>query len=204
MNTKINKLVSSTTLNYSKVFAEKHTMNLLVGWEAEKNRTDFQRASGTNLPTSALHTVATAGNLDATAYNYGNTMLSMLSRAEYDYDNKYYASASFRRDGSSRLGPNSRWGNFWSVAASWRIDKEAFMQNIDVISDLRLRASYGVNGTLPSANYGWRSLTSYTDKYMTQPGGGVSTAADKNLSWETSYTYNVALEFGLFKSRFHW
>jgi TonB-linked SusC/RagA family outer membrane protein len=201
MNTKINKLVSSTTLNYSKVFAEKHTMNLLVGWEAEKNRTDFQRASGTNLPTSALHTVATAGNLDATAYNYGNTMLSMLSRAEYDYDNKYYASASFRRDGSSRLGPNSRWGNFWSVAASWRIDKEAFMQNIDVISDLRLRASYGVNGTLPSANYGWRSLTSYTDKYMTQPGGGVSTAADKNLSWETSYTYNVALEFGLFKQR---
>ena len=66
---------------------------------------------------------------------------------------------------------------------------------------LRLRASYGVNGTLPTANYGWRSLTIYTSKYMEQPGGGVSTSADANLSWETSYTYNIALEFGLFEQR---
>ena len=200
-NTIVNKLVSSTTLNYFKKFGTVHNLNVLVGWEAEKNNTDYQYSSGTNLPTSALHTVATAGKLNASAYYWGNTMLSMLSRAEYDYDNKYYLSGSFRRDGSSRLGESSRWGNFWSVAGSWRIDKESFMENIDVISDLRLRASYGVNGTLPSANYGWRSLTSYTNKYITEPGGGVSTAADENLSWETSYTYNVALEFGLFDQR---
>ena len=200
-NTIVNKLVSSTTLNYFKKFGTVHNLNLLVGWEAEKNNTDYQYSSGTNLPTSALHTVATAGKLNASAFYYGNTMLSMLSRAEYDYDNKYYLSGSFRRDGSSRLGESSRWGNFWSVAGSWRVDKESFMENIDVISDLRLRASYGVNGTLPSANYGWRSLTSYTNKYITEPGGGVSTAADENLSWETSYTYNVALEFGLFDQR---
>lgn len=200
-NTNTNKLVSSTTLNYSKEIASQHNLNILLGWEAERNLTEYQRASGTNLPTSALHTVATAGKLDANAYYWGNTMLSMLSRAEYDYNDKYYASASFRRDGSSRLGPETRWGNFWSLAASWRIDQEAFMDNVGVISGLRLRASYGVNGTLPSANYGWRSLTSYTSKYMEEPGGGVSTAADANLSWETSYTYNIALEFGLLDDR---
>jgi TonB-linked SusC/RagA family outer membrane protein len=200
-NTIVNKLVSSTTLNYNKKIATLHNINLLVGWEAERNKTDYQRSSGTNLPTSALHTVATAGKLDASAYYWGYTMLSMLSRAEYNYNDKYYLSGSFRRDGSSRLGENSRWGNFWSVAGSWRIDQEAFMDNIDIISGLRLRASYGVNGTLPSANYGWRSLTSYTNKYMEEPGGGVSTAADKNLSWETSYTYNIALEFGLLDQR---
>jgi TonB-linked SusC/RagA family outer membrane protein len=200
-NTNINKLVSSTTLNYNKEIASQHNVSILLGWEAERNLTDYQRASGTNLPTSALHTVATAGKLDASAYYWGNTMLSMLSRAEYDYNDKYYASASFRRDGSSRLGPETRWGNFWSLAASWRIDQEAFMDNVGVISGLRLRASYGVNGTLPSANYGWRSLTSYTSKYMEEPGGGVSTAADANLSWETSYTYNIALEFGLLDDR---
>jgi hypothetical protein len=125
----------------------------------------------------------------------------MLSRAEYNFDDKYYASASFRRDGSSRLGSNTRWGNFWSVAGSWRIDQEPFMDNVNIISGLRLRASYGVNGTLPSANYGWRSLTSYNDKYMELPGSGVSTIADANLSWETSYTSNIALEFGLFEQR---
>ena len=200
-STKINKLVSSTTLNYTKQIALKHNVGALIGWEAEKNNTDYQRSTGTNLPTSALHTVATAGKLDASAYYYGNTLLSMLSRAEYNYDDKYYASASFRRDGSSRLGPETRWGNFWSVAASWRIDKEPFMANLDAISSLRLRASYGVNGTLPSANYGWRSLTSYTSKYMELPGGGVSTIADANLAWETSYTSNIALEFGLFEQR---
>ncbi len=200
-STKINEIVSSTTLNYAKTFGAVHTVGALVGWEVAKNNTDYMRANGTNLPTSALHTVATAGKLDANAYYWGNTMASMLSRAEYNYDNRYYVSASFRRDGSSKLGPDSRWGNFWSVAGSWRIDKEAFMRDVSLISSLRLRASYGVNGTLPTSNYGWRSLTSYAAKYMEQPGGGVSTIADANLSWETSYTYNLALEFGVLEQR---
>jgi len=201
MSTNFQKVVSSTTLNYDKDFADKHTVNFLVGWEAEDNRTDFQRSSGTNLPTSALHTVATAGVLDASAYYWGSTMLSLLSRAEYSYDGRYYLSGSFRRDGSSRLGSNTRWGNFWSVAGSWRINNEGFMKDITQISNLRLRGSYGVNGTLPSSNYGWRALTSYGNKYMEDPGGGVANIADANLSWETSYTYNVALEFGLFNNR---
>lgn len=200
-STKINELVSSTTLNYNKEIVPKHTLSALVGWEVASNKSDYLRATGTNLPTSALHTVATAGKLDASGYYWGNTMASMLSRAEYNYDNKYYVSASFRRDGSSKLGPESRWGNFWSVAGSWRIDKEGFMQSVPWVSSLKLRGSYGVNGTLPSSNYGWRSLTSYASKYMEQPGGGVSTIADANLSWETSYTSNVALEFGVLNQR---
>lgn len=201
MTTNVNKLVSSSTINYNKTFNKKHTVGLLAGWEAEKNHVDYQRAEGSDLPTGALQTVATAGVLTATAYNWGNTMMSMLSRAEYNYDNKYYVSGSFRRDGSSRLGPAVRWGNFWSVAGSWRIDREEFMKNVDVISSLRLRGSYGVNGTLPSSNFGWRSLATYGNKYMEQPGGGVSTIADANLSWETSYTSNLALEFGLLDQR---
>lgn len=195
------KLVSSSTLNFNKEIAKKHNIGILAGWEAESNTFDFMRASGTNLPTSSLHTVATAGKLDASAYYAGNNMLSLLSRAEYNYDNKYYVSGSYRRDGSSKLGPADRWGNFWSVAGSWRIDKEKFMTNLDIISSLRLRGSYGVNGTLPSSNYGWRSLATYTNKYMELPGGGISSIADANLSWETSFTSNIALEFGLLDQR---
>jgi TonB-linked SusC/RagA family outer membrane protein len=201
MVTSTQKVVSSTTLNYNKTFAQLHSIGLLAGWEAEQNKTDFQRAEGSDLPTGALQTVSTAGVLTASGYNWGNTMLSMFSRAEYNYDNKYYVSGSFRRDGSSRLGPKARWGNFWSVAGSWRIDKESFMDNVAVISSLRLRASYGINGTLPSSNYGWRSLATYGNKYMELPGGGVSTIADATLSWENSYTSNFALEFGLFDQK---
>ena len=200
MTTNNNKLVSSTTINYNKQFGL-HNLGLLAGFEAEKNETDFHRSTGTILPSSSVPTVATAGELTASAYSWGNSMLSGLSRAEYNYDERYYASASYRRDGSSRLGPETRWGDFWSVAGAWKLSSEGFMKNMDYISNLRLRASYGVNGTLPTNNYGWRSLTTYGAKYMGQAGGSISTIADPKLTWETSYTSNLALEFGLFNNR---
>src|SRR5690625_1299138 len=167
MTTSINNLVSSTTLNYVQNF-DRHRINLLGGFEVEKNQTDYQRSTGKDLPSSSLHTVVTAGDLDASAYYWGNNMMSLLSRVEYDYDMRYFLSASFRRDGSSKLGPDARWGNFWSVAAAWNLDQEPFMNQIDAISSLRLRASYGINGTLPPADYGWRSLTGYTLGYRSE------------------------------------
>ncbi|WP_316766166.1 TonB-dependent receptor [Pedobacter frigiditerrae] len=200
MTTNTNKLVSSTTLNFNKTF-NKHNLGLLAGFEVEKNETDFQRSTGTDLPSSALHTVATAGVTNATAYDWGNSIVSFLSRAEYDYNQKYFASASFRRDGSSRLDPRVRWGNFWSVAGAWKISGEDFMKDLTSISNLRLRASYGTNGTTPSANFGWRSLTGYGSKYMAQAGGTITQIADPNLTWETNYSTNLALEFGLFNNR---
>lgn len=196
----IQKLVSSTTANYNKTFAL-HQVDLLAGFEAEKNEGSFVRATGKDLPSSALHTVSTAGQLDAAANGWGNNMMSVLSRAEYNFDERYFASASFRRDGSSQLGPKPRWGNFWSIAGSWNIAKESFISQVEDINALRIRASYGVNGTLPTPNYGWRSLTSFANKYMTQPGGALSNIADANLSWERNYTTNLALEFGLFKNK---
>ncbi len=202
MVTNYNRMVSSNTINYAKDF-NKHHFDILGGFEAEKNLTDYNRATGKDLPSSALHTVATAGNFEASGYSWGNNMQSYLSRLEYNYNQKYYASASFRRDGSSKLGPDTRWGNFWSVAGAWSINKESFMSSFKNISNLRLRASYGVNGTLPINNYGWRSLVVYDDKYMDQAGGSIQTIADPNLTWETSYTSNIGLDFGLFDQRLY-
>lgn len=203
MSTNYSKIVSSTTLNYNTTFAEKHSLGLLLGFEAEKNKIEFIRATGTFLPGS-MDVVAVAGNKDASAYNWGNSLASVLSKAEYGYDNRYYASASFRRDGSSKLGENNRWGNFWSLAASWRLSNENFIKdNVAWISNLRLRASYGVNGTLPSDNYGWRSLSRVTSKYMSNPGSVLYTIGDAELTWETNYTTNLALEFGLFNQRLY-
>lgn len=202
MSTNTKSLVSSTTLNYAKGFGA-HQLNFLAGYEVEKNETEYIRATGKDLPSSNLHTVATAGDTDATAYYWGNNMMSILSRLEYSFDNKYFISGSFRRDGSSKLGPDSRWGNFWSVGGSWNINKESFLQDVEAINALSLRASYGVNGTLPPSNYGWRSLTGYGAKYMETAGGALSNVADESLSWETNYAADVALEFGLFKNRIY-
>lgn len=202
ISTAISKVVSSTTLNYNKDIGA-NSINFLLGYEAEKNESKFSRATGTDLPASNLHTVATAGEKDANGYSWGNSMISYLSRLEYNYDRKYYLSGSFRRDGSSKLGPASRWGNFWSVAGAWSINKESFMNNVDAISNLRLRASYGVNGTLPPDDFGWRSLMGYSANYMSQAGGALLNIADENLSWETNYASDIALEFGLFKNRLY-
>ncbi len=201
MSTNIRKIVSSTTLNYSKSFGLQN-FNFLAGYETEQNQADFQRATGTDLPASNLHTVATAGEKDASGYSWGNSMVSYLSKLDYNYNKKYYLSGSFRRDGSSKLGPASRWGNFWSVSGAWSIDKESFMQPyLGTISYLRLRASYGVNGTLPPSDYGWRSLVGYSANYMSQAGGVLTNIADDKLSWETNYAADVALEFSLFDNR---
>ena len=199
-STSISKLVSSNTVNYAKKFGE-HNFALLGGFEVEENRTNFQTTTGTNLPSSVLTTLSPAGAFAGSGFEYGNSIVSLLSRLDYNYKQKFFLSGSFRRDGSSKLAPETRYGNFWSVAGSWKISNEEFMKGISAISDLRLRASYGINGTLPSQNYGWRSLTNYTLRYNGNAGGYLSTNANPDLTWETNYTTNIGLDFGLFKQR---
>ncbi len=200
MRTIYEKTVSSTTANWTKAFG-KHHVSLLAGFEAEKNKTDYVRATGENLPNSTLKTVSTAGTFTAAGYSWGNSMASILSKADYNWNERYFASASFRRDGSSKLSSSKRWGNFWSVAGAWRLSEENFLKNVEPLDNLRLRVSYGVNGTLPSDNYGYISLMSYSYSYMGDPASKITTIANQNLTWETNYTSNIGLDFGFFKGR---
>lgn len=120
------KMVTSTTANYTGTF-DKHTVGTMVGFEAEKNKTDYVRATGSNLAVSTIHTVSTAGTQTSAGYSWGNSMVSVLSKLDYNYDERYFISGSYRRDGSSRLSKQERWGNFWSVAGAWNIMREGFM-----------------------------------------------------------------------------
>lgn len=138
------KLNTQTQLTYNKVIAEKHTLDALIGFETEDYKYDYVYANGNTYP-SYLPEIENAGNTRASSSVQRYRMTSFLGRLNYDYENKYYFSASFRRDGSSRLSRESRWGDFWSVSGSWRITSESFMENIkEVITDAKLRASYGV------------------------------------------------------------
>lgn len=201
-STNIKKIVSSSTLNFNKAYGL-HNVDVLAGFEAEKNQTDFAMASGSDLPSSSLHTVETAGTKDASAYFWGYNLMSFLSKAEYNYDEKYFLAASFRRDGSSKFGPATRWGNFWSVSGAWNLKRESFLEDNSNFNLFKLRASYGVNGTFPINNYGWRSLASYGYNYNGGAGGALVTVGDDSLRWETSYTYNIGLDFGLFDNRLY-
>lgn len=200
--TSYEKWVSSTTANYTQTFASRHTLGLMAGFEAEKNTSDYIEATGSNFPTSTIHAISTAGVQTSSGYSWGNSMVSVLSKLDYNFDERYFISGSYRRDGSSRLSKEHRWGNFWSVAGAWNVLKEGFMQGAqDWVSNLRVRLSYGVNGTLPTDDYGYMSLINYSNRYNGQPGGAITTAANANLSWETSYNTNVGLDFGFFGQR---
>jgi TonB-linked SusC/RagA family outer membrane protein len=126
-------------------------------------------------------------------------MLSYLSRVNYDFDNKYYFSSSIRRDGSSRLGVNERWANFWSLSGAWRLTQEHFMDNLTFMDDLKVRVSYGTSGTLPGGYYDHLALYSYTGAYDEAGAAVEDQIASPNLTWEKNKNFNIGFEFGVFK-----
>ena len=109
------KMVTSTTANYTGTF-DKHTVGTMVGFEAEKNKTDYVRATGSNLAVSTIHTVSTAGTQTSAGYSWGNSMVSVLSKLDYNYDERYFISGSYRRDGSSRLASR----NVGETSGQWQ------------------------------------------------------------------------------------
>ncbi|MDR0659996.1 MAG: TonB-dependent receptor [Prevotellaceae bacterium] len=189
------KLVSSTTLNYNKTFANDHTFGAMVGWEAEKQHNYHDYLGKVDMASIKYISLTLTGNvLDLYDYEDESTMLSFLSSLNYSYKSKYFLTATYRRDGSSRLAPDHRWGDFWSVSGSWRIINESFMQNISWLNDLRVRASYGVSGTLPTNWYYYKPY--YRFETYGQGDGGlyINEPANEELTWEKNHSMNIALE----------
>jgi TonB-linked SusC/RagA family outer membrane protein len=192
-------LTSSNTLSYTKNIMDAHNISALIGYEIQSYRYDRTFTDGEDFPNDVLRDLDNA----ATALNTGtyfseDKTISYLSKLDYDYKNKYYLSGSFRRDGSSRLGANKRWGNFWSVSAAWRAKEESFLQGISWLNDLKLRASYGVSGNLPEDRYGTLALYEYGANYNNNPGMYIDQAANPNLEWEKNYNYNIGLDARIF------
>jgi len=136
-------------------------------------------------------------------YSYTNeySLVGLLARAQYDYKEKYFVSASYRRDGSSRFHPDSRWGNFGSIGGAWLISKENFMSSVNWVDLLKLKASYGSVGNDNIGNY-----YAYLDQFNVSNSNGdysVSFAykGNKDITWETSYALNAGVEFELFGSK---
>lgn len=195
-----NKMVWSSQLSYKTAIRRDHHLDALVGYEIDSKYTDYLSGHATNFLTPTKNDISNGQTLEGLGGAAGRTrMVSYISRLNYDYKNKYYLGASYRMDGSSRLHRDNRWGSFWSVSAAWRLIEEDFMKPAsDWLTDLKLRASYGVNGTLPSDLYGYMGLTSLNGGYMENPALIQSQIENRNLEWETNYNLNIGLDFGLF------
>ncbi|MBM6807374.1 TonB-dependent receptor [Bacteroides caecicola] len=192
-------LNTQTQLTYVKTFAQKHNLDVLLGFETEDYKTGYTYASGQQFP-GLLNELINAGETSAETYAQSSRLTSYLGRIDYNFDHRYYIGGSFRRDGSSRLAKDNRWGNFWSVSGSWRFMQESFMESLrDVITDGKLRVSYGVNGTQPSDYYAYMNLYKYGQKYNNQSGMGIIGVGNPNLKWEKNKAFNIGLDLTLFE-----
>ncbi|MDR0692291.1 MAG: TonB-dependent receptor [Prevotellaceae bacterium] len=193
------RFYSSMLLTYEKIIAADHTVNVLLGWDVDDNPTNYINAAARNYATPNLWEMVTAAEpTRAQSDHDSDRMTSYFSRLNYSYKDKYYVSGAFRRDGSSRLGTNTRWGDFWSVSASWRAKEESFLKYVDFIDDLKLRASYGVSGTLPNSLYSSLATYGYTLDYNGQSGSAPSRLANPDLSWERNFVFDIGLEARFF------
>lgn len=194
------KLVWTNQLTYNHSWGENH-MDYLVGYETDNYTRDYVLAEKQNFATSDKHDVSNGAVTSAAGGTSTSTRLvSYLGRINYDYANRYFLGASFREDGSSRLHKDNRWGSFWSASAAWRIIEEEWMSGIsDVLTDAKIRASYGANGTLPSDYFGYMGLSSVTENYNGLPGMFPNQIENKDLKWEKNYNFNIGVDFSLWR-----
>lgn len=206
--------LNENTLTYTKRFARKHNFQFLAGFTMQGEKYDYKGTISTNMTTedlgiNGLHT----GNIQTVQpWQYDWTMMSALLRVNYNYKYKYYVTASFRADGSSKFPKGNRWGYFPSVGASWNINREDALKDLSWLSNAKLRFSWGLTG-----NNRTQTPYDFYSQMTTTPGsansndyvfGGAfvsgyypSNMANDKLCWETTEQYNVGLDLSFIDSR---
>ena len=196
-------LERATLTTQSQLYAnhdfDKHQLSGVASFESESFDQLNIHTRGSDFPYYLKYEINNAGKTSGKTSVDRTRMLSFLLKGDYSYDGRYILGASARWDGSSRLAPEHRWGLFWSLSGSWNIDKEDFMKELEpVLTDTRLRLSYGANGTLPYNFYDHLSLYSFGYNYNGGTGTSESGLGSPNLSWEKNKAFNLGLDFRLF------
>ena len=200
-NTRDQLWINETTLTYDKLFGD-HQLNALGGFSVQESRLEFVHAQRSNFPSNDIEHINAGGVImRADAYPEEWAIASAFARVNYNYKRKYILTANLRTDGSSRFGRDNRWATFPSFAAAWRLTEEDFIQTIPVISDLKLRASWGITGNQNIGNYASYSLYAGGNNYLGMPGFIPSVLGDRNLKWETTRQSDIGVDVGLFDNR---
>jgi TonB-linked SusC/RagA family outer membrane protein len=185
-----------------------HHINLLGGVTYEEENTDELNAWGVNFSEPYFLQLQNAvGSRDASSFEYKHAMSSYIGRLNYDYDGKYLLSAVVRRDGSSRLTKDIRWGTFPSVSIGWRFDKENFFPiDRNIVNMFKIRASYGELGNENIGEYMYQATmmrNNMTYSFGNQPvtGSAVSTYVNELIAWEKKKTTNIGIDLAFFNNR---
>jgi len=196
--------LNENTLNYRHKFGERHDLDILAGFTAQKNTDEVLQAGASDFPTDDVHYLAAGAVTSGTNYRSEWSMLSWLARVNYTLAGKYLFTGTIRQDGSSRFGAKNRWGMFPSFSAAYRLSDETFMRSVSFVSDLKLRASFGISGNNLIPNYASQGLLGISRNVSNgQVVSGVvpSSLANDVLTWEQSVQTNLGLDLSLFQNR---
>jgi TonB-linked SusC/RagA family outer membrane protein len=188
------------TLNYNTDFEGLHHVDMVAGYEANKNNRELTNVYGEGFAHPNLRLATSAAITEGTATKAEYSFESYFGRVNYDYDRTYFLSASFRTDGSSRFGPEERWGKFWSLGAGITVTNMSMFED-SFFDYLKLRSSYGEVGNAEIGNYAWRGLYGFSRSYDGLPGAAPSGVANEGLTWESQGSFNVGLDWAVLDSR---
>lgn len=200
--------LNENTLTYSKVFGEKHSLNALVGYTQQNSVKEFVTAGSQQFVNDATYYYSLqSGNVALIPTSGESTwaLNSYLSRVNYNYDSKYFLTASLRADGSSRFGQNNKWGYFPSFAAAWQISNEDFFTPAkDVVNSLKIRTSYGATGNQEIGEY--QSLSTLSSvKYLfgdqIYTGFTPTRISNDDLGWELTKQFDAGIDVGFFNDK---
>ncbi|HZV68703.1 MAG TPA: TonB-dependent receptor [Saprospiraceae bacterium] len=189
-------------LTYNFNLGEKNQFTALAGTEAQKASWEGSQVTKKNFASNDIHVLSEGDDATSTTFGWkdASTIASYFGRLNYTFDEKYLLTVTMRADGASKFGPNNRWGYFPSGSVAWRIGEEGFMDNMNALSNLKLRIGYGEvgNQAIPTYLYG-SSLLTVNTPFGT--GYRLEKISNPNLKWESTKQFNVGLDFGLFNGR---
>ncbi|WP_332913018.1 TonB-dependent receptor domain-containing protein [Algoriphagus boritolerans] len=188
--------------NFSKKFNDVHTVSGIAGFEYKGFQREIINATGRGFADPSLLYLQNA----ATPFSVGGNFTEykragFFGQAKYDYDDRYTADFTIRRDGHSRFGEQNKWGTFGAASVGWRISSEGFMQGLTWLDNLRVRASYGITGNSEIDNFASRTLVGNTGQYLGSGALALSQLGNDLLTWEEAETFNIGLDATIFNGR---
>jgi TonB-dependent starch-binding outer membrane protein SusC len=194
--------IQENVLNYQTSFAGGHTLSVLLGTSLQQSTFERTSATGQQFPSNDFKRIASAAVQTSSSTGSVWGIASVFTRVNYSLKNRYLFTLNVRRDGSSRFGEANRWGTFPSAALGWRISEEKFFDNVNFISDLKLRTSYGVTGNQNGINdFQSRGLWSGGANYTNTPGTEPSQLANPDLKWEKTAQFNIGVDVAFLQDR---
>ncbi|MEO1023433.1 MAG: TonB-dependent receptor [Bacteroidota bacterium] len=193
----------SNQVRFNKVIDD-HSVDFLVGQEYFSRHDEFMTAQRTGFATDILTEVSAGTVITAATSSFSDRrILSLLSRMNYGFREKYFVTASLRRDGASEFGTEQKWGTFGSIGASWIISQESFLREVDFIDNLKFRASWGTTGNNSIGAYAALGLLDFGSgfDYNGEPGSTYTQLANPDLKWEVITTTDIGMEYEILDNR---